>query len=108
MWKVCLSTGVLRVFLSHLGFWQDELVWAAAWINKASNVTQYGEYVAENIGDLFVEGGNVGEFGWDDKHAGVYVLVASVSTNSPSISFSIVFSGRHYLIYRCGIPVLRS
>ncbi|CAA6656207.1 unnamed protein product [Spirodela intermedia] len=42
----------------------DELVLAAAWIYKASNITFYREYVAKNIDQLYIDGGNVGEFGW--------------------------------------------
>ncbi|MQL87864.1 hypothetical protein Taro_020420 [Colocasia esculenta] len=54
---------------------QDELVWAAAWMYKATNNRYYRDYVADNIQNLY----NVGEFGWDDKSSGVYVFVTKNS-----------------------------
>nr|XP_010934146.2 endoglucanase 8-like [Elaeis guineensis] len=66
---------------SSLGVWvcpfycdgngyEDELVWGAAWIYKASNNTWYWNYVMENIGQLESQ-----EFGWDNKEAGIRVLI---------------------------------
>ncbi|XP_078446147.1 endoglucanase 8-like [Wolffia australiana] len=66
-------------FYCDFSGYQDELVWAAAWIYKASNVSFFRDYLAKNVYQLFLDGGNIGEFGWDDKHAGLYVLVSANS-----------------------------
>lgn len=69
---------------------QDELIWAAAWLFKATNRQSYMKYVVDNIHylenstmrqskeALFV-GGSFAEFGWDAKHAGINVLISRVN-----------------------------
>ncbi|KAF9617180.1 hypothetical protein IFM89_034331 [Coptis chinensis] len=77
-------------FNDSLGYWlcpfycdfsgyQDELLWAAAWLYKASKNQSYWDYVVENVHLLGSsrENDKIGEFGWDDKHAGFFVLLAS-------------------------------
>jgi endoglucanase len=56
---------------------QDELIWGAAWLFKATREPKYGNYVVENIHIL---GNSIGyaEFGWDTKHAGINILVSKV------------------------------
>lgn len=63
----------------HVLWFQDELIWGAAWIYKASRSTWHWEYVASNI-QLLGQSNSSGdeEFGWDDKHAGIYVLLYKV------------------------------
>lgn len=69
---------------------QDELVWGAAWLFKATKAQIYWNYVTQNIHNLEnasfksidgtpVRGGSFAEFGWDSKHAGINVLVSKVS-----------------------------
>ncbi|KAF5184840.1 Endoglucanase [Thalictrum thalictroides] len=65
--------------------YQDELIWAAAWLYKATNQQTYWNYVVKNIPLLNDKySGKIGEFGWDDKHAGIHVLIANdlLSKNS--------------------------
>ncbi|KAJ8420719.1 hypothetical protein Cgig2_011950 [Carnegiea gigantea] len=59
-------------------FWQDELLWAAAWLYKAIKSSTYLSYVQNNIhnSESPYAGGRFAEFGWDTKHAGIYVLVS--------------------------------
>ncbi|KAK3009825.1 hypothetical protein RJ639_013950 [Escallonia herrerae] len=52
--------------------YQDELLWAAAWLHKATKATFYWTYVTENIHNL----SSFTEFGWDAKHAGINVLIS--------------------------------
>lgn len=70
---------------------QDELLWGAAWLFRASKESNYWNYVAENIHNLentvvkningfSYSGGSYAEFGWDTKHAGINILVSNVST----------------------------
>ncbi|XP_042485086.1 endoglucanase 8-like [Macadamia integrifolia] len=69
--------------------YEDELLWGAAWLYKASNNTKYWNYLVENIsimGSMHKEtksnqivknGPTSGEFGWDNKDAGINVLMAN-------------------------------
>ncbi|KAL6517352.1 hypothetical protein OROMI_033053 [Orobanche minor] len=56
---------------------QDELLWAAAWLGRASSShdNSYLDYLKNN-GKTLGAGDNVNEFGWDNKHAGLNVLVS--------------------------------
>ncbi|KAJ8753008.1 hypothetical protein K2173_008743 [Erythroxylum novogranatense] len=72
-------------FYCDFSGYEDELVWAAAWLFKATNLSVYWNYVKENINNLekelvkhkngvSYESGSFAEFGWDDKHAGINIL----------------------------------
>lgn len=52
---------------------QDELVWAAAWLYRATNDKAYLKYLGSAN-----TGGTRTEFSWDDKYAGAQVLVGKV------------------------------
>ncbi|XP_029123253.1 endoglucanase 8-like [Elaeis guineensis] len=66
--------------------YMDELVWGAAWIYKASNNPWYWNYVTENIGQLENQ-----EFGWDNKIAGIRVLIYEdlIARNDPKLNYLI-------------------
>lgn len=64
---------------------QDELVWGAAWIYKASGNSRYWKYVTENIGRLDGQ-----EFGWDNKEGGIRVLIYKVYIYACYIKFPLV------------------
>ncbi|KAL2477039.1 Endoglucanase 24 [Forsythia ovata] len=55
--------------------YQDELLWGAAWLRRASQGDSYLNYIQNNGKTLGAED-NINEFGWDDKHAGLNVLVS--------------------------------
>ncbi|KAL6494794.1 hypothetical protein OROGR_031594 [Orobanche gracilis] len=55
--------------------YQDELLWAAAWLRRASHDNSYLDYL-QNNGKTLGAGDNINEFGWDNKHAGLNVLVS--------------------------------
>ncbi|KAI7995537.1 Endoglucanase 6 [Camellia lanceoleosa] len=57
---------------------QDELLWAAAWLYKATNNQYYLNYLGNNGDSLGGTGWAMTEFGWDVKYAGVQTLVAKV------------------------------
>ncbi|XP_062153698.1 endoglucanase 8-like isoform X1 [Alnus glutinosa] len=69
-----LGPWVCPFYCDYSGY-QDELIWGAAWLFKATREPKYGNYVVENIHIL---GNSIGyaEFGWDTKHAGINVLVS--------------------------------
>lgn len=66
------------------------MIWAAAWLYKATNNQSYWDYVLKHINSLPqyikrmdtdgmpVSGGSFAEFGWDSKHAGINILVSKV------------------------------
>lgn len=80
---------------------QDDLIWAASWLYKATKEANYWNYVKEYIHYLefpisvlkqeerFV-GGSIMEFGWDTNHAGINVLVSQVS-KTPAFYFLLIF-----------------
>ncbi|GJM99337.1 hypothetical protein PR202_ga16427 [Eleusine coracana subsp. coracana] len=55
--------------------YQDELLWGAAWLRRASGDDTFLEYIQNNGKTLGAED-TTNEFGWDNKHAGVNVLVS--------------------------------
>ncbi|OMP06070.1 Glycoside hydrolase, family 9 [Corchorus olitorius] len=58
-------------YCSYSGY-QDELLWAAAWLYKASGDNKYLSYVSSNQGWSQA----VSEFSWDNKFAGAQGLLA--------------------------------
>ncbi|KAL6349011.1 hypothetical protein AAG906_033667 [Vitis piasezkii] len=58
-------------YCSYSGY-QDELLWAAAWLYKASGETRYLNYVSSNQGWSQA----VTEFSWDNKFVGAQTLLA--------------------------------
>lgn len=63
--------GSCPFYCSYSGY-QDELLWAAAWLYKASGETSYLDYVSNNEGWSQA----VSEFSWDNKFAGAQTLLA--------------------------------
>ncbi|VVB11948.1 unnamed protein product [Arabis nemorensis] len=59
-------------YCSYSGY-QDELLWAAAWLYKATGDKKYISYVTSNQGWSQA----VNEFSWDNKFAGAQALLAS-------------------------------
>lgn len=53
---------------------KDELLWAAAWLHRATNDASYLDY----LGGSGNSGGTRTEFSWDDKFVGAQVLVAKL------------------------------
>ncbi|XP_072952691.1 endoglucanase 17-like [Typha angustifolia] len=62
-------------FYCDFSGYQDELLWGAAWLHKASRRREYREYIKNNE---VVLGASecINEFGWDNKHAGINVLIS--------------------------------
>ncbi|THG16960.1 hypothetical protein TEA_010494 [Camellia sinensis var. sinensis] len=58
---------------------RDELIWAAAWLHKATKATYYWNYVTRNIHSL---DSVFAEFGWDAKHAGINILLSKFVLDS--------------------------
>lgn len=54
------------------------MLWGAAWLRRASSDDTYLSYL-QNNGKTLGADDNINEFGWDNKHAGLNVLVSKVS-----------------------------
>ncbi|KAH9746258.1 Endoglucanase 8 [Citrus sinensis] len=68
---------VVCPFYCDVNGYQDELLWGAAWLHKASRRREYREYILRNEVVLHA-GDTINEFGWDNKHAGINVLISKV------------------------------
>uniref|UniRef100_J3MSR1 Endoglucanase n=1 Tax=Oryza brachyantha TaxID=4533 RepID=J3MSR1_ORYBR len=58
-------------YCSYSGF-QDELLWASAWLFKATRDAKYLDFLTNNQGSS----NPVNEFSWDSKYAGAQMLAA--------------------------------
>ncbi|XP_073303148.1 endoglucanase 6-like [Primulina huaijiensis] len=70
------SITVAQKYYRSVSGYADELLWAAAWMYKATNNQYYLNYLGNNGDSLGGTGWAMTEFGWDVKYAGVQTLVA--------------------------------
>ncbi|KAA0044391.1 hypothetical protein IC582_017483 [Cucumis melo] len=69
-----LKNFVCPFYCSFSGY-QDELLWGAAWLHRATKNSSYLNYIQENGQNLGgVEFDNT--FGWDNKHVGARILLS--------------------------------
>ncbi|KAJ1386309.1 Six-hairpin glycosidase superfamily [Sesbania bispinosa] len=61
--------GVCPYYCDFDGY-QDELLWGAAWLRRATQGDDFLNYIQSNGKTLGAED-NINEFGWDNKHAGL-------------------------------------
>ncbi|GFP79951.1 endoglucanase 5 [Phtheirospermum japonicum] len=66
-----------KQFYTSSGYY-DELLWAATWLHRATNEEYYLKYVVDNCVSLGGTGWAVKEFSWDNKYAGVQILLTKV------------------------------
>ncbi|XP_059654070.1 endoglucanase 24-like [Cornus florida] len=69
-----IRDGVCPFYCDFDGY-QDELLWGAAWLRRATQSDSYLNYL-QNNGKTLGADDNINEFGWDNKHAGLNVLVS--------------------------------
>lgn len=68
----------VQAFYNSTGY-KDELLWAAAWLYHATHNESYLNYVSVGNGEDFAQWGAAPTwFSWDNKHAGVQVLLSRV------------------------------
>ncbi|KAF5734758.1 endo-glucanase 2 family protein [Tripterygium wilfordii] len=70
------SITVAQKYYRSISGYNDELLWAAAWLYQASNNQYYLEYLGSNGDSMGGTAWSMTEFGWDVKYAGVQTLVA--------------------------------
>ncbi|OMO89740.1 Glycoside hydrolase, family 9 [Corchorus olitorius] len=66
-----------KQFYTSSGY-SDELLWAATWLFRATGEEQYLKYVVDNAVYMGGTGWAVKEFSWDNKYAGVQILLSKV------------------------------
>ncbi|CAN6214337.1 unnamed protein product [Urochloa humidicola] len=71
-----LRDAVCPCYCDYDGY-QDELLWGAAWLHRASRRREYRDYIKRNEVALGASEA-INEFGWDNKHAGINVLISKV------------------------------
>ncbi|XP_042401252.1 endoglucanase 8-like [Zingiber officinale] len=82
-YKNSIGDAVCPFYCDFSGY-QDELAWAAAWLNRATNSRKYQKHVDTAIRKMklmaeVTEYYDVDtEFSWDNKHVGIYVLLSQV------------------------------
>ncbi|KAJ0453629.1 putative cellulase [Helianthus annuus] len=69
-----LKSYVCPFYCSYSGY-QDELLWGAAWLQKATRSPTYLNFIQSNGQTLGVDE-NDNNFGWDNKHAGAKILLS--------------------------------
>ncbi|KAK3160721.1 hypothetical protein QOZ80_1BG0063520 [Eleusine coracana subsp. coracana] len=69
-----LSSYVCPYYCSYSGY-QDELLWGAAWLHRATKSPMYLSYIQTN-GQILGADESDNTFGWDNKHAGARVLIS--------------------------------
>ncbi|KAL0297526.1 UNVERIFIED_CONTAM: Endoglucanase 6 [Sesamum radiatum] len=69
----------------------DELLWAAAWLYKATNDEYYLDYLGNNGDALGGTGWAMTEFGWDVKYPGVQTMVAKFLMAGKGGKYAAVF-----------------
>ncbi|KAL0365581.1 UNVERIFIED_CONTAM: Endoglucanase 23 [Sesamum angustifolium] len=84
-----IRDGVCPFYCDFDGY-QDELLWGAAWLRRASQDNSYLDYL-QNNGKTLGADDNINEFGWDNKHAGLNVLVSKEywGEQQPLVTYSI-------------------
>ncbi|XP_073109907.1 endoglucanase 17 isoform X1 [Elaeis guineensis] len=84
-------------FYCDFNGYEDELLWGAAWLHKASRKREYREYIKRN--EVVLRAGDtIDEFGWDNKHAGINVLISKGVLTVARLSV-FRYNGRNTLVY---------
>ncbi|WCJ26503.1 glycosyl hydrolase 9C2 [Euphorbia peplus] len=85
------SITVAQKYYRSISGYNDELLWAAAWLFQASNNQYYLSYLAKNGDSMGGTGWAMTEFGWDVKYPGVQTLVAKFLMQGKAGPYTEVF-----------------
>ncbi|TYG57507.1 hypothetical protein ES288_D08G147700v1 [Gossypium darwinii] len=89
------SITVAQKYYRSISGYNDELLWAAAWLYQASNNEYYLNYLGKNGDSMGGTGWAMTEFGWDVKYAGVQTLVAKFLMQGKAGLHAPVFERYH-------------
>ncbi|KAL6182785.1 hypothetical protein ACLB2K_044198 [Fragaria x ananassa] len=82
-----LGSVVCPFYCSYSGY-QDELLWGASWIHRASENSSYLSYIKSNGHTLGADDDDY-SFSWDDKRAGTKVLLSKSFLETNTEEFQI-------------------
>ncbi|OWM72214.1 endoglucanase 1-like [Punica granatum] len=82
-----LNSIVCPFYCSYSGY-QDELLWGASWIHRASQDSSYLTYIQSN-GHTMGADDDVFSFSWDDKRAGTKILLSKDFLEKNSEEFQL-------------------
>ncbi|KAJ9173718.1 hypothetical protein P3X46_016828 [Hevea brasiliensis] len=85
------SITVAQKYYRSISGYNDELLWAAAWLYQATNNQYYLSYLGNNGDSLGGTGWGMTEFSWDVKYAGVQTLVAKFLMQGKAGHYAPVF-----------------
>ncbi|KAD3066550.1 hypothetical protein E3N88_34430 [Mikania micrantha] len=72
------NMGVVKNYYTSISGFNDELLWAAMWLYKATDDHRYLSYVIDNADSFGGIGWSITEFSWDVKFAGIQVLASQL------------------------------
>ncbi|KAG5123841.1 hypothetical protein JHK82_030578 [Glycine max] len=81
------SISSAQQFYTSSGY-SDELLWAATWLHLATGNEYYIKYVVDNAVYMGGTGWAVKEFSWDNKYAGVQILLSKVLLEGKAGAYS--------------------
>ncbi|GMN31596.1 hypothetical protein TIFTF001_003325 [Ficus carica] len=85
------SITVAQKYYRSISGYNDELLWAAAWLYYATDNQYYLNYLANNAESMGGTGWSMTEFGWDVKYAGVQTLVSKFLMQGKAGHYASVF-----------------
>ncbi|KAL2234656.1 UNVERIFIED_CONTAM: Endoglucanase 6 [Sesamum indicum] len=85
------SITIAQKYYRSVSGYADELLWAAAWLYKATNDEYYLDYLGNNGDALGGTGWAMTEFGWDVKYPGVQTMVAKFLMAGKGGKYAAVF-----------------
>jgi hypothetical protein len=100
------SVEVVKSYYPSSSGYQDELLWAALWLHRATGRRDYLDYALANADEFGGTGWAVSEFTWDIKYAGLQILASQVLTTlyppaHPLLSSSHVTLPCFFLLKSC-------
>lgn len=82
-----LNSAVCPFYCSYSGY-QDELLWGASWIHRASQDSSYLAYIQSNGHTMGADDDDY-SFSWDDKRAGTKILLSKGFLEKNSEEFQV-------------------
>lgn len=73
------SVGVVSSYYPSVSGYQDELLWAALWLYRATDNQSYLNYVLQNALSFGGITWAISEFSWDVKYAGLQIIASMVN-----------------------------
>lgn len=84
------SIGVVKSYYASVSGYEDELLWAALWLYKATDKAEYLEYAVNNAEAFGGTGWAISEFSWEVKYAGLQILASQVSCTIISATWNFI------------------